>query len=69
MIAETAILLGCSALSLGYWYFWHQKYQNQERNIRGYRTLAPPRYDAIDTTPAPPYQEITPPPPIDPPQY
>ena len=69
MVVETAILLGCSALSFGYWYFWNQKYNNQERDIRNFRVQIPPRYNSIDISPAPPYQETTQLPPIDPPQY
>ena len=73
MVLETILLLSGGAVSFCYWYFWNTKYRNLERNIINFHTQIPPRYQDIplrNTTPAPPYQEsITPPPPIDPPQY
>ena len=72
MVIETIIILSSSAISVGFWYFWKKKYQNQERLIHNYRREIPPLYDNISllSSPAPPYEEsTTPPPPIDPPQY
>lgn len=74
MVLETILLFSGGAASFCYWYFWNRKYQSIERNIRNYHIQVPPRYDDSiplrNTTPAPPYQEsVTPPPPIDPPQY
>ena len=73
MVLETIIILGGTAFSVGFWYFWLKKYERQEISIANFNRQIPPRYDTIsihEVSPAPPYQEeTTPPPPIDPPQY
>jgi hypothetical protein len=73
MVIETVIILSSGGVAAGFWFFWHTRYNRQERLIINHHREIPPRYDEISllgSSPAPPYEEnSTPSPQVDPPQY